>query len=233
MTSVPGSAPLPPSTSAATRLPRLSLAAPELWVAGLAFALFSTLRPFSDEVSRDGAAAFASANWILAHTSGILASTLLGVGLARLTDVVEVRRSRARLGRSLAWAGIGVTLPYYGAEVFGLHAAGQQALASGNIAQFDDLTQAVWWEAGIWFLLGLLLLAAGLVVLVTAAWRKVTHPQLLLPLTAAVVLSIPQFAAAQPIRIAHGLLMALGCLAAAAVAAGAAHARPDAQRTWS
>ncbi|HZD87038.1 MAG TPA: hypothetical protein VE088_03425 [Gaiellaceae bacterium] len=29
----------------------------------------------------------------------------------------------------LTWLGVGLTIPYYGAEAFGLHAVGQRALA--------------------------------------------------------------------------------------------------------
>ena len=197
-------------------------AAPELWLAGIAFAVYPALRPFSDEVSRAGAVAFASPRWILAHTFGMAAFTLLGLGLFRMTETLTLHRSRARTGLALAWIGICLTLPYYGAEVFGLHAAGQQALATGQIGQFDDLIHDIRWEAGIWFILiGLLALAIGVIVLTTAAWQESPRPRiLLLPLAVAVALYIPQFAAAQPIRVAHGLLMTAGCvLFAAAVAA--------------
>lgn len=195
-------------------LSRALTAAPELWAAGIAFAIYPALRPFSDEVSRAGALAFASPRWIIAHTFGIAAFTLLGLGLFRFTESLTVHPGRARAGSALAWVGIGLTLPYYGAEVFGLHAAGQQALESGRIAQFDTLIHDIRWQAGIWFiLLGLFALAAGIIVLTTAAWRETPRPRLLLlPLAVAMALYIPQFAAAQPIRVAHGLLMTAGCL---------------------
>ncbi len=195
-------------------LARALTAAPELWVAGLAFAIYPALRPFSDEVSRAGALAFASPRWIVAHTFGIAAFTLLALGLFRLTETLTSNRGRARTGLTLAWIGTGLTLPYYGAEVFGLHAAGQQALTGGSLSQFDDLTHNIRWEAGIYFiLLGLLALAVGVIMLTSAAWRDIPRPRLtLLPLAVAVALYIPQFAATQPIRIAHGLLMAAGCI---------------------
>ncbi len=195
-------------------LARAMTAAPELWVAGLAFAVYPALRPFSDEVSRAGALAFASPRWIVAHTFGIAAFTLLALGLFRLTETLTVRRGRARTGLMLAWIGTGLTLPYYGAEVFGLHAAGQLALTGGSISQFDDLTHNIRWEAGIYFiLLGLLTLAVGVIVLTTAAWSQLSRPRLtLLPLVVAIGLYVPQFAAAQPVRVAHGLLMAAGCV---------------------
>ncbi len=203
-----------PSSSRRAPLTSALTAAPELWLSGVAFAVYPALRPFSDEVSRAGAVAFASTRWIAAHTFGIAAFILLALGLFRLTETITGNRGRARTGLALAWLGTGLTLPYYGAEVFGLHAAGQQALAGGSISQFDDLTNNIRWEAGIYFiLLGLLLLAVGVVVLAAAAWRQMPRPVLsLLPLTAAVALYIPQFAAAQPIRVCHGVLMAVGCI---------------------
>ena len=203
-----------PSTTRASALTRALSAAPELWVAGIAFAVYPALRPFSDEISRSGAQAFASPRWIIAHTFGIAAFTLLGLGLFRLTETLSLHRGRARSGLALAWIGIGLTLPYYGAEVFGLHAAGQQALATGRITQFDNLIHNIRWEAGLWYILaGLLALATGTIILTTAAWREIPHPRLtLLPLTVAVTLYIPQFAAPQPVRVAHGLLLTAGCI---------------------
>jgi hypothetical protein len=195
-------------------LRRAILTVPELWVAGIAFAVYPALRPFSAEVSLAGATAFASPRWVVAHAFGMLGFTLLGLGFFRLAETLTTLRTRARKGLTLAWIGVGLTLSYYGAEVFGLHAAGQQALATNNIQQFDQLTHDIRWEAGIWFiLLGLSALAAGSIVLTTAAWKQVHRPRLtLLPAAIAITLYIPQFAAAQPIRVAHGLLMTLGCI---------------------
>ncbi|MCA4131762.1 hypothetical protein [Arthrobacter sp. M4] len=50
-------------------------------------------------------------------------------------------------------------------------------------------------------------------MLTTAAWSHLPRPGWTLPpLTTAVALYIPQFAASQPLRVAHGLLMAAGCI---------------------
>ncbi|HEX3002921.1 MAG TPA: hypothetical protein VHO27_01820, partial [Angustibacter sp.] len=56
---------------AATPLSRAVTAAPELWLAGIAFAVYPAVRPFSDEVSRAGVLAFASTRWLVAHAVGI------------------------------------------------------------------------------------------------------------------------------------------------------------------
>ncbi len=73
----------------------------------------------------------------------------------------------------LLWVGIGLTVPYYGAEVFGLHAVGQRAIAQNDPALVKPLIHAIRWEAGIWFIIiGLLLLAVGAIILATAVWRS-------------------------------------------------------------
>lgn len=199
---------------AAAPLSRAVTAAPELWLAGIAFAVYPAVRPFSDEVSHAGVLAFASTRWVVAHAVGIVAFTLLGLGLARLAESVGRRRGLARAGLAAAWIGIGLTLPYYGAEVFGLHAAGQQGRATGDVARFDALVHDIRLGPGIWFiLLGLVALAVGLVLLVTAAWSEATSPRTTLPpLAVGVALYLPQFAAPQQVRVAHGLLMTAGCL---------------------
>ena len=193
---------------------RVVTAAPELWLAGIAFAVYPAVRPFSDEVSHQGVLAFASTRWVVAHAVGIVAFTLLGLGLARLADSIGRRHGLARAGLAVAWVGIGLTLPYYGAEVFGLHAAGQQGLATGDVAQFDALVHDIRLGPGIWFILvGLLALAVGVMLLAAAAWPEASAPRTsLLPLAVGVALYLPQFAAPQPARVAHGLLMTAGCL---------------------
>jgi hypothetical protein len=186
-----------------------------LGLAGVFFALYPALRPFSSEVGLDGARAFASSSWVAAHTLGILGFVLLGVGglgiFLRLRGAPTERRAlRALL---LTWAGVGLTLPYYGAEVFGLHAVGQRALARRDSALVEPLAHDIRWEAGIWFIVtGLLLLAVGAIVLATAVWRSGSlHRWAGVPLAAGLALYIPQFTGPQSIRIAHGLLMLAGC----------------------
>lgn len=193
-------------------------AAPELWLAGIAFVVYPAVRPFSDEVSHAGVLAFASTRWVVAHAVGIIAFTLLGLGLARLTDAVGRRRGLARAGLAAAWTGIGLTLPYYGAEVFGLHAAGLQGLTTRDVARFDALVHDIRLGPGIWFILvGLVALAAGVVTLATAAWPDLARPRLsVLPLAVGVALYLPQFAAPQAVRVGHGVLMAVACWALAA-----------------
>ncbi len=193
----------------------LPLFAAAFMLAGLFFLLYPTIRPFSSEAGLDGARAFASSSWIVAHTLGILAFVLLALGALglhqRLRDTAVAGRTLNAL--VLIWLGVGLTVPYYGAEVFGLHAAGQRALAENDPALVKPLIHAIRWEAGIWFIIiGLILLAVGAIILAGAIWRSGTIQRWAgVPLAAGLVLYIPQFTAPQTVRIAHGLLMLVGC----------------------
>ncbi len=106
------------------------LAALSLVASGILFVLYPAIRPFSDESSLQGAEAFASSAWVLAFI--LLALGPLGLYL-RLQATTAARRS-ALLALVLGWTGVGLTLPYYGAEAFGLHAVGQEALTQHNAA---------------------------------------------------------------------------------------------------
>ena len=59
----------------------------------------------------------------------LLALGLLGLHIALQTTAVE---RLAFLALVLSW--VGLTLPYYGAEVFGLHAIGQEAVRQHSSA---------------------------------------------------------------------------------------------------
>jgi hypothetical protein len=209
-------------------------AGPPLLLAGACFALYPALRPFSDEKSLDGAHAFASARWLVAHSLGIAAFILLAVGLFAVYELIEGTRARrtARAGLLLSWIGAGLVLPYYGAEVFGLHAAGQQGLATGDTGTFDTLIHAIRWEAGVWFIIaGLLLLAAGTITFAVAVWRSAALPRWsAIPLAALTALYIPQFAASQPIRVAYGILLAGACFTLAWAARSVSVTAPQALR---
>ncbi len=191
-----------------------------LAAAGVGFVLYPLIRPFSDETSRAGARAFASPAWVWAHGIGMGAFVLLGLGttgwlLAQLRGRAPDRRATTAV--MVMWSGIGLTLPYYGAEAFGLHALGQAAVHGNSSAM--RIVHGVRWEQGLWFiLLGLCLLAVAAVLAAIVVWRTHRRRWAGLPLAAALLLYIPQFAAGQPVRVAHGLLMLLGCVCLATTA---------------
>jgi hypothetical protein len=63
---------------------RIRLAALSLAVSGILFVLYPAIRPFSDEASLQGARAFASPQWILAHVLAILGFILMTLALLGL-----------------------------------------------------------------------------------------------------------------------------------------------------
>ncbi len=196
--------------------PSMKSFAVALGLSGIGFVLYPAIRPFSDERSMDGARAFASSSWVVAHGLAIVAFVLLAVGLyglsVHLTDTSVA--GRARWAVVVSWVGIGLTLPYYGAEVFGLHAVGQTAVDRGDPALLKTMTDSIRWDVGIWFIIiGLLVLAVGVWIAASAVWRLPRRGRrwTVVPLAVAVALYIPQFGGPQPVRVAHGALMAVGC----------------------
>src|SRR5215213_8187962 len=109
---------------------RVRLGALSLAVSGILFVLYPAIRPFSDEASLQGAEAFASTAWILAHVLAILGFILLTLGLLGLYISLQQTSAErlAFLALISSWIGVGLTLPFYGGEAFGLHAIGQEAI---------------------------------------------------------------------------------------------------------
>jgi hypothetical protein len=205
----------PPATPAS-----LDLARGALILAGVCFVIYPALRPFSDEKTlHDGAHAFASAGWLVAHSFAIAGFILLALGLlgTYLTLAATAVARRAMWGVGLSWIGVGLTLPYYGAEAFGLHAVGQTAITRNDPRLFTSLVHDVRWEQGAWFIvIGLLLLAAGVITIASAVRASGSLPRNSAVLLAvAVALFLPQFAAPQPVRIGYGVLLLAGCWIAA------------------
>jgi hypothetical protein len=192
------------------------------WVAGLAFVLYPALRPYGDERSLAGLAALGSTRWLVAHLLGMLGFALLPVALAALAASAPTGRSRlTQPARSLAYAGAVCVLPYYGGEAFGLHAVGRYAVATADPTLLSVVDGFRYQPLAITlFGVGLLAIAAGGVLawLATAGsgrrWRVAVGV-----LAVALVLYLPQFFAPAPLRVAHGVLLGLGCWAVAVVLA--------------
>ncbi|TVT33456.1 hypothetical protein FNH05_27075, partial [Amycolatopsis rhizosphaerae] len=104
-----------------TRLNAAALAA-----AGVLFAVYPAVRPYSDETTLAGAAAMASPAWIVAHLAAVAGFILIPFGLRALDG------APGRAALVTGWLGAGLTLPYYGAEVFGANAIGRRALDTGD-----------------------------------------------------------------------------------------------------
>ncbi len=193
---------------------RIRPAETALALAGLCFVLYPAIRPFSDESSLQGAAAFASSSWVLAHSLAIIGFILLTLGLLGL--YLRLRETavegNALLALAVTWIGVGFTLPYYGAETFGLHAIGQETIRRTD-PTLISLAGSVRYGEGIGFFgVGLILLAVGTILFAVSVWRSQSLSRWSgIPLAVAFSLFIPQFFTPQPVRVAHGLLIAVAC----------------------
>ncbi|KOV79700.1 hypothetical protein [Nocardia sp. NRRL S-836] len=166
---------------------RIALAA-----AGVLFLLYPAVRPWEDESTVAGAAAaMGSGAWVAAHLFAMIGFILVPIAL------LEVHRTAA----ITFWVGAGLTLPYYGAEDFGLHElAGQPNLL--------ELVEAVRYNpvAMATFAAGLVAMGVGAVLV---AVRRGTVPAWLF--AAGFALFLPQFFTPPAVRIAHGVLLLVGC----------------------
>lgn len=204
-----------------SRLAPLSLAA-----AGVAFLLYPVLRPWTDETTVDGAhEAMASSAWVAAHALAMLGFILVPPALLALRESIGLAPV------VVMSVGAGLTLPYYGAEDFGLHAAategtGTDLLAVVEATRYDPVAITM-------FGVGLLTLAVGAIVVAVGIWRTNALPRTSGILFAAgFALFLPQFFTPAPVRIAHGVLMLVGLvwLAAARWRANPSPARPSSTR---
>lgn len=186
------------------------------WLAGLAFALYPALRPYADEATLAGLAGMASARWLVAHLLGMLGLALLPVALATLGPVASAPRL-LRLARGLAYVGVVGTLPYYGGEAYGLHAVGRYATTTGDLGLLSVVDGFRYQPAAITlFGVGLLAVAAAGVLACVATAGSGRRLKLATGLLAlGLVLFLPQFFAPAGLRVAHGVLLGLGCWAAA------------------
>lgn len=190
------------------------LGAISLAISGILFVLYPAIRPFSSEKGLDGAAAFGSSHWIVAHMLAMVGFTLLALGLVGWHSLLQRSEIEGSAFRAyvVTLAAIGLTLPFYGGEAYGLHAIGQEALKQNN-GSLIDMASVVRGGAGLMmFLIGLLLLAAGAIMVARVIWTSGMFAKWLgIPFAIGFALYIPQFFGTQPIRIAHGLLVTAGC----------------------
>ena len=194
---------------------RVRLGAVSLALSGILFVLYPLLRPYSDEASLQGAAAFASPAWILAHLLGVVGFIFVALGCLGLSSALQHTTARrfASLALVLSWIGVGLILPYYGAEMFGLRALGQEALRQHSPALLSLVDSVRLGPGAIVFVAGLGLLAIGAILAAMAVWRSGALSRWSgIPFALGFALYLPQFFGPPPIRVAHGLLVALGCI---------------------
>jgi hypothetical protein len=188
-----------------------------LVIAGVFFVLFPIVRPFFDESSIQGAREFASNQWVIAHSLGIGGFILLSLGFLGLYLHLRdagVERWPLR-GFVLCLVGTGLTLPFFGAEVFGLQVIGSAAVNQNNAALIPLVNQ-VRFGSGIAFIVsGLICFAAATIVIAAVVWKSRALPKWSgIPLAAGFAAYIPQLQgdpSFQAIRIGVGILILIGC----------------------
>jgi hypothetical protein len=201
-----------------------------LAVAGVLFLLYPAVRPWHDESTVEGAtASMSSAAWVASHLFAMIGFILVPLGLLALRDQLRDQLGGRLISAAVVtgWIGAGLTLPYYGAEDFGLHAIATQ-YADGQRFDLLDTVDGFRYHpvAMTMFGLGLLTLAASGVLVGLAVRRSRVLPQWSgAAFALGLVLFLPQFFTPAPVRIGHGVLMAAGCLWLAAAMARSASRR--------
>ncbi|MCM4082710.1 hypothetical protein [Paractinoplanes hotanensis] len=188
--------------------------------AGLMFLLYPALRPWTDETTADGAIeAMSSPAWVASHLFAMLGFLAVSLGLLALHGR---RPGRLPLTALLtAWIGTALVLPYYGAEDFGLHALARSP-APDLLTVVDEVRyQPV---AVTMFCVGLILLAVAGITTALA-----TRSAAGVVFAIGYVLFLPQFFLPPVGRIAHGVILAVGCVGLA-VEFRARRNRPASQR---
>jgi hypothetical protein len=186
-----------------------------LAAAGALFILYPAIRPWADESTVDGATQSMSSDaWVAAHAFAMIGFILVPVGLLAVFAVVGCTRSAstARAAVLTGWLGAGLTLPYFGAEDFALHAIAAKA-AQGQPVDLLTLVEAVRFGpvAATMFGLGLLTLGAAAILTAIAIWRSGILPRAGgVPFAVGFALLVPQFYAPAAARIGHGVLVAVG-----------------------
>lgn len=178
--------------------------------AGALFVLYPAVRPYGDLDPATTAAAFASPWWLLAHLAAVLGFLLAGTGLVAL--FLRHRTTSLAAAAGAWWLGTGLTVSYYGAETFALHALGSRIDDPVLLAELAEAVRMGPAQVTI-FAAGLVLLAAAGVL--TAVELRSLHGAAV-PFAAGAVLYLPQFFTHPGLRIVHGTLLGLGCLLLAA-----------------
>lgn len=196
---------------------RTRLGAGALVLAGVLFVLYPAVRPWEDESTLDGAtAAMSSAAWVASHLFAMIGFILLPLGLLALRGVLSRTAAEpvALAALVTTWIGVGLTLPYYGAEDFGLNAVATK-VADGQAIDLLDVADAVRYGpvAVTTFGVGLVALGVGAVLAAVAVWRSGMLPRWSgVPFAVGFALFLPQFFMPSGVRIAHGVLVAVGSI---------------------
>ncbi|MFC0449082.1 hypothetical protein [Rhodococcus jostii] len=182
-------------------------------LAGALFVVYPVARPYAAGGAPDGGAEFASPWWLVAHLSAVGGFIAFGLALVALSGRLRGTGGEraAVVAVATSWIGIGLTLPYYGAETFALHALGGSGLDEDAVTTLAESVRMGAAQATL-FAAGLLLLAAGACAAAVAITRSGLFARWAgIPMALGFALFIPQFYVDAPLRIAHGVLIGSGC----------------------
>lgn len=193
---------------------RVASGAVALALAGILFIVYEAAAPRADETTMAGAQAWSQPAWVAAHVAAIVAFILYTLGLLVLHHALRntpAERS-AFLAVVAAVIGAGLTLPYYGAETYGLYALGSHITAvhdESMLSLAEDFRLDP--TAAATFLIGLILLAVAAALTAVAVRRSgIMSRWSATPLAVAFALFLPHFFAPKPARVAYGMLLAAG-----------------------
>ena len=182
-------------------------------LAGVLFVVYPLVRPYAAGGASDGRAEFASPSWLVAHLAAVGGFIAFGLALVALSGLLKGTGGEraAVVAVAASWIGTGLTLPYYGAETFALHALGGSDLDENAVTTLTESVRMGAAQATL-FATGLLLVAVG----AAAAAVAIARSRLLagwagIPMAVGFALFIPQFYVDAPLRIGHGVLIGFGC----------------------
>ncbi|PBC57130.1 hypothetical protein [Rhodococcus sp. ACPA1] len=182
-------------------------------LAGVLFVVYPVVRPYAAGGAPDGLAEFASPSWLVAHLAAVGGFIAFGLALVALSGLLKGTGGEraAVVAVAASWIGAGLTLPYYGAETFALHALGGSGLDEEAVTNLAESVRMGAAQATL-FAAGLLLVAVG----ASAAAVAIARSWLLagwagIPMAVGFALFIPQFYVDAPLRIGHGALIGFGC----------------------
>ncbi|MDI9953678.1 MULTISPECIES: hypothetical protein [Rhodococcus] len=182
-------------------------------LAGVLFVVYPLVRPYAAGGAPDGRAEFASPSWLVAHLAAVGGFIAFGLALVALSGLLKGTGGEraAVVAVAASWIGTGLTLPYYGAETFALHALGGSDLDENAVTTLTESVRMGAAQATL-FATGLLLVAVG----AAAAAVAIARSRLLagwagIPMAVGFALFIPQFYVDAPLRIGHGVLIGFGC----------------------
>jgi hypothetical protein len=195
---------------------RARMGAVAFGLAGVLFALYEAAAPRADQTTLEGAESWTSAGWSVAHIAAIVGLILIPLGHGALRGLLEGTRNErtAFLAATIGYIGSGLTISYYGAEVYGLKAIGERAVADGDASltavgdafRYDPTAMTV-------FATGLVLIAVAAVLAAVAVWRSgVLNRWSAVPLAALLVTMLPQYFLPHSGRIVWGALVAAAAL---------------------